>query len=120
MLTISLILVAFASMPALTFAQEKFSIIPEEWKSGKCNISNGDIKAACIPEFIGHLISVVFGLISAFFILNVIYAGYQIALGSWTGEKSEGKDRLTWSMIGLVISTCAFLILDLAITIITP
>lgn len=117
----SLILIGIATMPFSAFAQETFSIIPEKWRnSSVCNIKTGDIKAGCIPELIGHLISVVFGLISAFFILNVIYAGYQIALGSWNGEKAEGKDRLLWSMIGVVISTCAFLILDLVISIITP
>lgn len=94
------------------------SIIPRGWNSGDCNITNGKLIAACIPWFIGYLIGFVFNLISAFFILNVIYAGYQMALGSWTGEKSEGKDRLQWSIIGLVISVCAYLILDLVVSII--
>lgn len=95
------------------------SIIPKGWESGDCNITNGKMIAACIPWLIGYIIGFIFNLISAFFILNVIYAGYQMALGSWTGEKSEGKDRLTWSIIGLVISVCAYLILDLVVSIIT-
>jgi hypothetical protein len=74
----------------------------------------------CIPIFIGNLIVTIFSVISAFFLINVIYAGYQIAMGSWTGEKSAGKDRLTWSIIGLVVSVCAYLILDLVVSVITP
>lgn len=85
-----------------------------------CDFTTGMLKAACIPIFIGHLITVIFSVISAFFLINVMYAGYQIALGSWTGEKSEGKDRLTWSIIGLVVSVCSYLILDLAVSVITP
>lgn len=115
-------------MPNVTHAQTNPSIIPSNWgvpngqqgAAGPCDIKTGIMQAKCIPEFIGNLIVVVFGVVSAFFLLNVIYAGYQIALGSWTGEKSEGKDRLTWSIIGLIICVCAFLILDLVVSVILP
>lgn len=110
-----------ALSPVGVIAQDgQIEIIPSYWNSDPCNIENGMMKAACIPEFIGNIISVIFSLISAFFLLNVIYAGYQIAMGSWTGEKSEGKDRLQWSMIGLVICVCSFLILDLVVSVILP
>lgn len=85
-----------------------------------CDFVTGRLTAACVPIFVGHLITLVFSVVSAFFILNVMYAGYQIAMGSWTGEKSEGKDRVTWSVIGLVVTVCSYLILDLAISVITP
>lgn len=104
-------------IPVLTYAQNP-SIIPRSWTQDPCNIVTGRMKAACIPIFIGSLVVTVFSVVSAFFLLNVIYAGYQIALGSWTGEKSEGKDRLQWSIIGLIICVCAFLILDLVMSVI--
>jgi hypothetical protein len=85
-----------------------------------CDYATGILQAKCIPIFIGNLIVTIFSVISAFFLINVIYAGYQIAMGSWTGEKSAGKDRLTWSIIGLVVSVCAYLILDLVVSVITP
>jgi len=85
-----------------------------------CDFVTGKMTAACIPSFIGHLIQIVFSVISVFFIINVLYAGYQIAFGYINGDKSEGADRLKWSIIGLVVSVCSFLILDLAVTIISP
>lgn len=85
-----------------------------------CDFTTGKISAGCIPLFVGHLVQIVFSLLSAFFLLNVIFAGYQIAMGSWTGDKANGKDRLTWSIIGLVISVCAFLILDLIVSVVLP
>jgi hypothetical protein len=86
-----------------------------------CNFRTGMLQASCIPIFIGHLIQIVFSVISVLFILNVIYAGYEIAIGySTSGEKSKGVDRLRWSIIGLAVSVCAYLILNLAVSIITP
>lgn len=85
-----------------------------------CDFATGWLTASCIPIFIAHLIQVLFSVISAFFLINVIYAGYQLAIGYLSGEKSAGIDRLKWSIIGLVVCVCAFLILDLAVTIISP
>lgn len=85
-----------------------------------CNFITGELAAACIPRFIGHLVTTVFSILSIFFLINVMIAGYQIAMGAWTGEKSAGKDRLFWSIAGLVISVSVFLLLDLALTVISP
>ena len=52
------------------------------------------------------------------FMINVMIAGYQLAMGSITGDKGAGKDRLTWSIIGLITTICVFLILDLVLGII--
>lgn len=85
-----------------------------------CDFRTGWLVASCIPLFIGHLVTTVFSVLSIFFLINVMIAGYQIAMGAWTGEKSAGKDRLFWSIAGLVISVSVFLILDLALTVISP
>ncbi len=85
-----------------------------------CDFATGRLSSACIPIFIGHLIQVVFSVISLFFLLNVMYAGYQIALGYIRGEKTEGIERIRWSIIGLIVSVCAFLIANLVVNVITP
>ncbi len=82
-----------------------------------CDFGTGKLSSACIPMFIGHLVQIIFGGIGMFFILNVMFAGYQLAYGSVTGDKGAGKDRLQWSIIGLIVSICIFLILDLVLTV---
>jgi hypothetical protein len=85
-----------------------------------CDFVTGKLSAACVPIFIGHLIQVLFSLISLFFLLNVMYAGYQIALGYIRGEKTEGIERIRWSIIGLIVCVCTFLIINLVINVISP
>lgn len=83
-----------------------------------CSFSNGALRAACIPNFVAHLIQFVFGLIGVFFLGSVIVAGYQMATSGITGDKESGKRRLTWSIIGLFVSICAFVIIDMFIAVI--
>ena len=79
-----------------------------------CDFASGNIKPSCIPNFIAYAIELIFGLIGLLCLVNIMYAGYQIALGSSgvVGSKEAGKERLQWSLIGLAISVSAFLILD--------
>ena len=83
-----------------------------------CDFSTGKITPACVPQFIGHLIEIVFGLVSSFFIINVMYAGYEIAMGAYTGGSENGKVRLRMSIIGLIVCASAFLILDVILTVV--
>lgn len=84
------------------------------YSTGESAFVTGRMSAACIPIFIGHLVTFVYGFVGTFFVLNVMYAGYQLAIASiGEGDKGDGKERLKWSILGLIISTCVFLILDL-------
>lgn len=83
-----------------------------------CDFNTGRLNAACIPAFIAHIIQILFSLIGLFFLVNVMYAGYEIAIGAATGGGREsGVRRLQWSIIGFAVSVCSFLILDLVLTI---
>jgi len=97
-------------VPALASAQE-FQILTND---GKCDYVTGKIKAECIPILIGHLVQVIFSLIGVFFLLNVIYAGYEILLGG--GDMGEGKTRIRSSIMGFIAAACSYLIVDLVIT----
>ncbi|HVW66857.1 MAG TPA: hypothetical protein VHA78_03970 [Candidatus Peribacteraceae bacterium] len=94
------------------------SIIDNTGKSFGCDFVTGRLTASCVPWFIGHLIVFVFQFISVLFLLNVIYAGYQLTMGSITGDKGKGKDRLQWSIVGLIVSVCSFLLLNMVLTVI--
>lgn len=83
---------------------------------GGCNFTTGYLSSACIPQFIGHLITFVYSFVGTFFVVNVMYAGYQLAIAYiGEGDKGAGKERLKWSIGGLVVATCTFLILDLVL-----
>lgn len=84
-----------------------------------CDFTTGRLSSACIPNFVAHLIGFIFSLLGVFFLGNVMYGGYQIALGGITGDKEAGKRRVTWAVIGLGVAICCFIILDLILSVIT-
>lgn len=99
-------------IPMVTHAQ--FSILTTE---GGCDYVSGRIQAKCVPILIGHLVQVIFSLIGVFFLLNVIYAGYEMLFSAAKGDTgSEGKTRLFHSIGGFVAAACAYLIVDLVVT----
>lgn len=82
-----------------------------------CDFETGKLKAACIPVFIGHLVQIIMYLVGAIFVINVMIGGYQYAIGVVQGDEGKGKERIYWSIIGLVVTTCAYLIIDLVLTV---
>jgi len=99
-------------VPVVTHAQ--FQLLTSE---GGCDYTTGRIKAKCIPLLIGHLVQVIFSLIGVFFLLNVIFAGYEMMIGSVKGDGwSAGKERLVWSIGGFIAAACSYLVIDLVIT----
>ena len=107
------ILLAFT--PATAFAQAGVIVTGITG----CDFSTGRLLSACIPNFIAYLVQFIFSLLGMFFLLNVIFAGYQIAVSGLTGDKEAGKKRLMWSVVGLIVAICAFVILDLVLSVIT-
>lgn len=84
-----------------------------------CDFATGMLWSTCIPNFIAHLVEFIFSLLGLFFLANVMIAGYQMAMRGITGDAEAGKRRLIWSVVGLIVSLCAFVILDLVLTVIT-
>lgn len=82
-----------------------------------CDFETGKLLAACIPVFIGHLVELIMYLVGAIFVINVMIGGYQYAIGVLQGDEGKGKDRIYWSIIGLIATTCAYLIIDLVLTV---
>ncbi len=81
-----------------------------------CDFVTGNVRAKCIPNYIAYLVKLLFGLIGLIFVVNVMIAGYQIAIGAATDDKTSGKQRLYYSVIGVFVSTCAFLLIDFVIS----
>lgn len=101
-------------LPSLALAQQPGIIM--EGLTG-CDFQTGQLDAACIPVFIGHIVQIVIALVGSIFVINVMIGGYQYAIGTINGDTGDGKNRIYWSIIGLIVTTCAYLILDLVLTV---
>lgn len=109
---------ALLALPAIAFAD----IIPQAGiitAVTGCDFDTGKFGPECIPNFIAHLIEFVYMFVGIFFVLNVMYAGYQLAI-AYINESDKGaaKERIKWSIVGLIVCTCTYLILDLVITVV--
>ena len=98
----------------LFFATEKahaaLSLIPSSGSLGGCNFTEGLIDPPCIIVYIRYLINLAYQLVGAFFALMVLLAGYQIALGSTTGDKEGGKRKLRNAIIGFIVAGTSYLV----------
>ncbi|MDP7477159.1 MAG: hypothetical protein QF442_01800 [Candidatus Peribacteraceae bacterium] len=81
-------------------------------------LTDGVINAGmCIPAFIAHVIQFLFGFAGGICLLVIIWSGYEIVLGSLPGGSSEaGKSRLTWAIIGFIMASTSFFIMDFIIS----
>ncbi len=75
----------------------------------------------CIPAYIAYVIQFMFAGLGTLSLIQMIIAGYQIAIsGVMPGGSSEaGKNRLLWSIIGLVVSLLSFAIINFFIASLT-
>lgn len=84
-----------------------------------CDFATGSLSAGCIPSFIAHIIQFIFMLIGVFFLMNVMFAGYQIAIASINGkDRSTGYNRIIWSIIGFLVAACSFVIMNVVLSVI--
>jgi hypothetical protein len=84
-----------------------------------CSFQTGAISAACIPMFLAHIVQFIFMLIGIFFLMNIMFGGYQIALSSIQGsDRSKGTNRLIWSIIGFLVAACSFIIMDVVLNVV--
>ena len=104
-------LFAFWAVPA--FAQD-FAIISEGIEG--CDFSTGILQAVCIPNFIGYLVKIIFGITGFVFMINTMIGGYQLAISGVTEDKSAGKNRILYSVLGFFACASAFLIVDFVIS----
>lgn len=92
------------------------SLFPEGGIEG-CDFAGGEISADCVPIFLAHLIKFIFGFAGAVCLFMIIFAGYQIAISSLSGQDtSPGKQRIVWAIIGFIVCALAFFIIDFVIS----
>ena len=108
----------FAFVIPSALAADTPSIIDGSLKGKGCDFEEGIINAgSCLPAFLAHLIQFFFGFAAGICILMIVFAGYEIVIGSLPGGSSEaGKNRLTWAIIGFIMAATSFFIMDFIIS----
>ena len=100
-----------AALPTVVSAQGLPEGLIVEGIDG-CDFTTGKLESRCIPNFIGYLVELIFGVVGLICLINIMIAGYELAASGITEDKTAGKNRLTYSVIGAVVCVCAFLIVD--------
>lgn len=86
-----------------------------------CDFGSGKIGPECLNVIIANAIEVVFAFAGAICLLNIIVAGYQIAIGNVSGEgDTGGKTRLRNALIGFFVTAATFGIINAALDAVTP
>lgn len=82
-----------------------------------CNFMSGQITANCIPSYLSYIIGFIFSLIGLFAVIQIVIAGYQIALAKATGrDRSDGLTRLRVALIGFILCAFSWYIIDFIIS----
>lgn len=93
----------------VAFAQ---SLIPAGSVAG-CDFATGSMTASCIPNFLAHVLSVIFGFTGGICLIMIMIAGYQYAVGeALGGGKEAGKERLKYAIAGFAVSALAIIIIQ--------
>ncbi|MFH0770570.1 MAG: hypothetical protein V1926_04290 [Candidatus Peregrinibacteria bacterium] len=81
-----------------------------------CSFRTGDLHLCCVVNYLKYIIALVYTLLGAFFLIAIIIAGYRIALGPATGDTEGGKKMLKTAIIGFIIASLSFFIIQFIIS----
>ena len=81
-------------------------------------IRNGDIQLRHIPCFIKFITQTVVGVAGSLSVIFVMVGGYWYVLGK-DEQKDQAKKTITYALIGLAVSLLAWIIVDIALQLIT-
>jgi len=81
-----------------------------------CGIKSGNIHLWMIPFFITRLIEFLINIAGLISVLFVILGGYFYAWGGLTEDKEKGKKTIMYALIGLVLATMAWIIVNIVQT----
>ncbi len=112
-------------LPELASAQFNPHLIPEGGVIGNCSFVTGfwnqaDPGAAwgCIPLYIAFLIQTIFSFIGTLCLIQIIWGGYEMALGGLSGDKEAGKNRVQRALMGLAFSLFVYLIVNMVVSVV--
>ncbi len=103
-----------AGVVAVPASAQEFTLLSDSIAG--CDFATGNLDASCIPNFIGYLVKTIFGVTGIIFMINIMIGGYQLAVSGLTDDKSAGKSRIRYSIVGFIACACAFLIVDFVVS----
>lgn len=106
-----LLLCALLALPSLAWADDPTVILD----NSVCDFKYGYIHFDCIPLFIAHVVKYLFAGVGTFALLQIIYGGYQIALGGAMNTREAGINRIRLALIGLAVTLLIFAIINFVI-----
>lgn len=112
------ILLAATLAPGVALAQFNPHLIPESGTIGGCSFITGQFTWGCIPLYIAFLIQTVFSFIGTLCLIQIIWAGYEMAIGGLSGDKEAGKNRLQRALMGLAFSLFVYLIVNMVVSVV--
>ena len=93
-------------------------IPPESAKIAGCNFMTGEFSYNCIPLYVAYIVKTILSFLGTLALIQIIYAGYEIAIGSLEGDKEKGKKRLKNSIMGLLAAIFSFAIVDMILAVV--
>jgi len=99
---------------------EAASIVPQNIPG--CNFFEGlkdQDGFTCVLVFLGNIARFLLGFTGVICLIMIMIGGYQIAIGSVIGDKEQGKSRIIWSLVGLLVCILAYAIVNTVVVILT-
>ena len=111
-----LILIGLFLLPTISNAAFDWSIISSEMYP---KFESGDLEWSDIIAFILHLIQILIEAAGVVSVLLLMYGGFQMIFGSFTGDTESPKNTFKYTLIGFSIIIFAWIIVDLLVAFLT-
>lgn len=102
-------------LPTAAHAAE-FTIIPQEMFD---IFRTGDFTWIDIINFLLHIIQLLLSLAAVLAIILIMYGGFQMVFGSIVDDKESGKKTIQFSIIGLIVTLSAWIMVDILVSFLT-
>ncbi len=85
-----------------------------------CKFATGEIHFDCVPEYIWMITMTVLGFTTSVSLLMLMYNGIRYMLGPVTeGSSDSSKKGILYSIVGLIVSLLAYVIIDTIVMAVT-
>ncbi len=84
-----------------------------------CGIKTGQITLEMVPLFVTYIANFMMAMIGIICVLFIVLGGYYYIYGGISDDKDKGKKTITNAIIGLIVATLAWVIVNFVIATVT-